>query len=166
MELWKPVEGHIDYHISSLGKIVSFKREKNVGRIMKPYLTPKGYLHIDIDNISMSVHRLVLKAFHPTEDMETLQVNHIDSNKENNKLSNLEWCTNLENQRHSWDNGRKSARGSATGNSVLVEEEVMEIIKLLKEGELSQRSIAEKYRVSKSTIGKINTKKNWRHLWN
>jgi predicted XRE-type DNA-binding protein len=166
MELWKTIKGHTDYSISTLGKIVSRKRDEGLGILLKPYPTPKGYLLIDLDNKTYTVHRLVLKTFKPTRGAHKLQANHKDMDKRNNTLANLEWCTNLENQIHSWGNGRKAANGSKQGNSVLVEEEVMEIIQLLKDGKLSQRLIAEKYGVCKSTIGKINTKKNWSHLWN
>lgn len=48
------------------------------------------------------VHRLVMMAFNPIDNMENLEVNHIDGNKANNKLSNLEWCTTSENQKHAF----------------------------------------------------------------
>lgn len=44
------------------------------------------------------VHRLVLSAFSPCDNMDMLQVNHKDENKQNNRLNNLEWCTNAYNQ--------------------------------------------------------------------
>ena len=43
------------------------------------------------------VHRLVMMAFNPVENMDELEVNHLDGNKKNNKLENLEWCTASEN---------------------------------------------------------------------
>lgn len=58
-----------------------------------------GYLRITFHNKSYSVHRLVASAFLPNpEDKET--VNHIDGNKQNNCLSNLEWATQAENNAH------------------------------------------------------------------
>ena len=48
----------------------------------------------------LSVHRLVMNSFYPREDARKLQINHIDGNKHNNKLSNLEWCTGSENMMH------------------------------------------------------------------
>lgn len=47
------------------------------------------------------VHWLVLEAFSPCENSLDLQANHIDGNKENNFLSNLEWCNQSENMQHS-----------------------------------------------------------------
>ena len=48
------------------------------------------------------VHRLVMMAFKPIEDMDNLEVNHIDGDKKNNALSNLEWCSASENQKHAF----------------------------------------------------------------
>ena len=44
-----------------------------------------------------SIHRLILHAFNPTDNEENLQVNHIDHNRANNKISNLEWTTASQN---------------------------------------------------------------------
>lgn len=151
---------HPMYRISDHGRIFSRKRN----RVLKPYSTPKGYLHIDLDNFSYSVHRLVMKHFKKREDMCDLQVNHIDGDKKNNKLSNLEWCTNQENSDHSWENGREAVRGSRQGSSKLTEKEAIAIKKFLLDGKLSQKEIAEKYNVSRSTIGKIKSGDNWSWL--
>lgn len=151
------------YKITDQGRIYSKIRN----RYLKPYPNPKGYLLIDLRGKAYSVHRLVARHFSQLPlGFEVLQINHKDGNKKNNKMSNLEWTTNLENQRHSWENGRQAAKGSKVGASKLVEEEVLKIIAMLKKGNKSQREIALEFNVAKSTIGKINTKKNWAHLWN
>ena len=62
------------------------------------------HLRYRIDKVC-SVHRLVMKAFKPCDEMDDLQVNHIDGNKLNNRLNNLEWSTALENIRHSFQTG-------------------------------------------------------------
>ena len=48
---------------------------------------------LDGSKRTFRVHRLVMMAFNPVENMDELEVNHIDGNKKNNKLENLEWCT-------------------------------------------------------------------------
>ena len=57
-------------------------------------------LHIDGKKKRCFVHRLVLMAFRPCDNMHVLQVNHKDEDKQNNRLSNLEWCTNVYNQQY------------------------------------------------------------------
>lgn len=73
-------------------------------RILKPYKTRKGYLKVDLASKSISHHRLIALAFIPNPHNKP-QINHKDGNKENNNVSNLEWCTNLENHRHKCANG-------------------------------------------------------------
>ena len=92
------------YSVSNFGEI----RNDSTKTLLKGYISNNGYqmvhLRQRIDKIC-SVHRLVLKAFSPCEEMDELQVNHIDGNKLNNNLNNLEWSTALENMRHSFQTG-------------------------------------------------------------
>ena len=76
---------------------------------MKPYLnTRNGYVYISVckDNHAKSIwaHTIILKAFQP-KPSATSQVNHIDGDKTNNKIENLEWVTQSENMRHAYDTG-------------------------------------------------------------
>ena len=111
-EIWKPIEFD-GYEVSNLGRVKSYKCDKQNGRIMKPYLDTKGYLQIDIQldgrkreqRYHLLVHRLVAKAFIPNPT-DLPQVNHKDEDKTNNCVDNLEWCTNLYNARY----GTKSER--------------------------------------------------------
>lgn len=80
-------------------------------------------------------HRLVLMAFHPIENMDEMEVNHIDGDKTNNKLENLEWCTSSENQKHAFKIGLQKARkGSASNFAKLSEQDIEEIFKLRSKG--------------------------------
>ena len=67
------------------------------------------YLSVEIKGKMYSVHRIVALAFLPNP-MAKEQVNHKDGNKQNNHLSNLEWSTNSENQRHARENGLIKAK--------------------------------------------------------
>ena len=58
------------------------------------------YLSVSIYGKGYRVHRLICMAFKPVSDQDILQVNHIDTNKHNNKLDNLEWCSAAENMKH------------------------------------------------------------------
>lgn len=91
------------YSVSNYGDV----RNDSTGTLLKGSISNNGYrmvhLRYRIDK-NLSVHRLVMKAFNPREDMDELQINHIDGNKTNNYIENLEWSTALENMRHSYLN--------------------------------------------------------------
>lgn len=77
--------------------------------IIKPFMNNSGYLRVRIHDSNgkpktFYVHRLVAETFIPNPE-NLLIVNHIDANKENNKISNLEWCTQKENIKHSKEMG-------------------------------------------------------------
>ena len=103
-EVWKDIvgyEGH--YKVSNCGNVMSFKHKPN-GKLSKF----NTYSHYFMVSISLSgkeklktVHRLVAEAFIPNP-LNKPCVNHIDGNKLNNNLSNLEWCTYRENELHSY----------------------------------------------------------------
>lgn len=89
--------------------------EGNIYRKLIPATSPNGYLRIGLrDKINSrhwySVHRIVAKAFIPNEH-NLPQVNHIDGNKQNNHIENLEWCTQVQNVQHAFKTGlRKPTR--------------------------------------------------------
>lgn len=88
-----------EYSVDDLGNVYSKK-----GKILKSSLNPRGYqivnLIIDGKRKGLAVHKAVLKSF-SSQPTEKHQVNHKDGNKQNNNLSNLEWCTAKENTQHS-----------------------------------------------------------------
>lgn len=106
-KIYKKIDGFLNYYISSKGEIISIKRKE--WRILKPQIQKKtGYLRIDLCNgktFTKSVHRLVLETWSPREDMGKLQVDHLDNNKLNNDLENLEWVTASENTKRAWKDG-------------------------------------------------------------
>ena len=91
------------YSVSNLGRI----RNDSKKTFLTGSIANNGYrmvrLRYRIDKYC-SVHRLVMKAFKPCENMDELQINHIDGNKLNNCIENLEWSTALENMQHSYLN--------------------------------------------------------------
>jgi hypothetical protein len=96
-EIWKEV-GINNYFVSNYGRIKNNKTE-----ICKLKPNAHGYIKISINNKSYSVHRLVALSFIPNIENKEF-VNHIDGNKRNNKLTNLEWATCLENNIHKINN--------------------------------------------------------------
>lgn len=111
-EEWREIEGtNGSYEVSNTGKVRSMNYNKS-GRIkeLKQKIDKYGYcvvtLHVKGKQKYPTVHRLVACAFIPNPN-NLPQVNHKDTNKENNSVSNLEWCTPGENIKHAFDNGLK-----------------------------------------------------------
>lgn len=110
MEIFKAIEGYEGmYEISTYGNVISNHFGKR--KVLKQAMMTSGYKMIilkkDGKQKSLSVHRLVATHFLPNDDCLE-QVNHIDGNKLNNNLSNLEWCTRSQNIKHMYDNGLKT----------------------------------------------------------
>ena len=106
-------------------------------------------------------HRLVLMAFKPVDNMENLEVNHIDGNKKNNRLENLEWCTSSENQIHAFKTGlSKARRGEESNFSKLRLEDIKRVFDLREQG-LTQAEIATIIGCSSSNISYILKRKTW-----
>lgn len=106
-EVWKDVKGYEGfYQVSNLGRVKSLPRNGTVKR--ERILTPHrvgGYLHAELNmrgvHKGKKIHRLVAEAFIPNPDNKR-EVNHIDGNKHNNTVENLEWVTSSENQLHAF----------------------------------------------------------------
>ena len=108
-ERWRPIIGFEDYYeVSNHGSIRSITRtDSNNHRVkrtvLKPFIDKWGYeivgIHKNGKRLTRRVHRLVAEAFIPNP-YHYPQVNHKDRDKQNNKVSNLEWCTNSYNQHY------------------------------------------------------------------
>lgn len=112
---WKPIKNYENlYEISDDGEVRSLEREvktkiRNVrrrvisGKILKQSMKRNGYKTVDLSKggkvKTVLVHRLVAEAFLPNNDGKYF-VNHIDSDRTNNSVKNLEWVTSSENRKH------------------------------------------------------------------
>lgn len=101
LEQWKEIIEANNYEVSNLGRV----RNKTTKKILKGRLSKSGYLQVSVklnETQKFSnryIHRLV--AFYWIANPENKrEVNHIDRNKENNAIENLEWVTSSENQKH------------------------------------------------------------------
>ena len=112
MEEWKDIDDMNGYYqISNLGNVKSFitlkQNKKENGQILKPYKITKGYFAVSLFKKDYRIHQLVAKHFIPNPN-NLPQVNHIDGDKSNNKVENLEWVTNRENVTHFFKSGQMS----------------------------------------------------------
>lgn len=162
MEIWRDVVGYEGvYEVSDYGRVRS--KEKYLKQT-----NSKGYKSVtlkkDENRRQYRVHRLVGFAFIPNPDNKPY-INHIDGVKDNNKVENLEWCTQKENIRHAIDTGlMKSLYGESNGSSKLSESEVFKIRSLYHEKGYKQKKLATIFGVERSTISKIVSENNWLSL--
>lgn len=156
-EIWKPTFANPYYLISNKGRIRNLDRpiwckpnnsySIRKGRMLRPNnQNTKKYWRIPIPEVGgtgrkkmYSIHRLVATAFIPNP-LNLPQVNHIDGNKDNNCVENLEWCDNGYNQKHACDNGLKNIAKMSEHSSFrkLSKEQVAFIKKLYSENDFSK----------------------------
>lgn len=111
-EIWKVIPQYENYEASTLGRI----RNKTTKYVLKPHKNNRGYLTYSILKKQVKGHRLVAQTFIPNPK-NLSEVNHIDENKENNKVDNLMWCTHQENS--SW--GTRNKRIAQTLNKKVMQ---------------------------------------------
>lgn len=122
-EVWSPIKNFIGYYeISNFGNVKRIKVCRGTaGGKIKTYLG-NGYSKVDL-YISQKrkksyIHRLIAEAFIPNHQNKS-QINHIDNNRANNAISNLEWTTQKENIHHCIKSGRKINKTKITNEQVL-----------------------------------------------
>jgi len=148
------------YSVDEDGNVFSHRRDIK----LKPRLVSGGYLGVRLDGKGRLIHRLVAEAFLPNF-LEKPQVNHIDGNKTNNALSNLEMATSSENLLHAVRTGLKvSVKGENNGKAKLSNADVITIKMLLLKGEKGVY-IAKKFGVSHPTISLIKSGKRWKQIF-
>lgn len=99
MEVWKRLKDYQNYSVSSLGRVKNAK----TNQILKPCKCENGYLYVSLckdgKRKSFAIHRLVARAFIPNFE-EKREVNHLNGDKFDNRVENLEWTTSSENKAH------------------------------------------------------------------
>lgn len=164
-----PVKGYegfysVDANGNIYSDITSISRRKGK---LKPYLK-NGYLAVNLFKDRKVkhhyVHRLVAQTFIPNP-LSFAEVNHINCNKLDNSVGNLEWCDRKHNLEHSYEHGLKRC-GENHGCHKLTEKEVISIRKEYVKGdrEHSLRALGEKYGVNYHTIQAIVKGRLWSYL--
>lgn len=159
MVIWKDVEGFEGlYRVSNEGVLMSTPRRCTKGGVVKRNKMKNGYekyiLCKDGKVHTVRAHRLFAQHFIPNPDSKPF-VNHIDGNKSNNSVENLEWVTRQENVEHAVRTGLFNVKGEKHPMVKLTDTEVLEIRDLYKHKIYNQREIGEIYGVSKTNISFI-----------
>jgi hypothetical protein len=155
------------YFASNLGTIKSIDHKvlhsngvtrTQYGRILKPQKCYKGYyqMHIKINgkHVNTGVHRLVALAWIDNPNNYP-QVNHINCKKLDNRVENLEWCTNKQNNSHAIENNlMRPNYGEKHHMAKLKNEDVKKVRELFKIG-FTNKQLAEDYNVSQTAMSKI-----------
>lgn len=169
MEEWKPIPGFEGlYDVSDRGRVRSYYKPHHRGymvaltpqRIISPKPTTSGYLCYELrlgkEGVRKNANRLVACAFLGDRGHGWV-AHHINRNRADNRLANLQWLTLAENS------SLGDHRGEKNGRAKLRRSDIPHIRKLIAEG-ISHRVIASQYGVAPATISMIATGKRWSHV--
>lgn len=137
-------------------KVFSGKRNKSKKRLyhfmtdkfypdlyeVKQSVCSNGYCIVTLNGKSYRAHKVILSKLKPNKNSDKLQINHIDGNKQNNCVLNLEWCTAKENINHAWDNGLATK----------TEESIQKMVKTNRKKYKTERVFDSNFRGQKSNI--------------
>lgn len=156
------------YSVTSDGKVWGHKRKK----FLTACPNSRGYFVVTLHGhgkTTKSVHRLVAENFLPQIEGKD-QVNHINGNKANNSVDNLEWCNSSENHFHAVQTlGRKhtdTQRQAARRNGISCRRIEMDDARQIRHdyvtGEFTQRMLGDRYGISRDAVGLILRNKTYK----
>lgn len=170
-EIWVNVK-----NFESRYKISNYGRVKTIYKCGEKFLKPRICLiHANKKPLLVTLHKngekgqpytlhkLVAIHFIPNpQNLET--INHINGDKFNNKVNNLEWLSRQDNTRHALENGLIVARGEKHSVSKLKENEVLNIRKSYEIDKISMGKLSKIYNVTVTTISNVIKRKSWTHI--
>lgn len=177
----KNIEGYSNYFCNSNGFLFTRNWKNNsITRQMKPAHDKKGYLRtVMVDDLgnhkTVKMHRVIATAFIPNPKNKPF-VNHLNGIKDDNRVSNLEWCTPKENTTHAIENGLfvfatseaskniTPKKGELNGQSKLTNDIVLEIRSKFKPRVYTRKKLSLEYNVSEATIKDVVLRKSWKHI--
>jgi hypothetical protein len=177
MEVWKDIKGYEGlYQVSNFVRVKSLCRKVLSKKKNEPFLRivnerilkmdiRNGYMYVSLSKNSISrklmVHRLLAISFIDNPENKKF-INHIDGDKLNNSLSNLEWCTSKENTNHAINIGLINRKGVKHHNSKLKEHEVYKI--KFEHKNISLAQIGRIYNISRYVVWRIRNERSWKHV--
>lgn len=153
-EEWRTINGFLDYKVSNRGRLMSYRR--STPRVISGSIRADGYIqaalmHEQGKYTYRRVHRLVAEAFIPNRD-DKPHINHIDGDKTNNAVENLEWVTVAENNRHAYDTGLNAR--------LLLPMDV----RYIRASTMTEKALSKIYGCSPSMIGRVRRRVDYRNV--
>ena len=146
------------YQISNFGNVY----HKYTGHMLSPGICGSGYYFVSLSTINgpklHRIHRLEMIMFKPIENYDQYDVNHIDGNKLNNFLGNLEWVSRSENVKHAYRIGLHPRTSSIS------EETAKNICILLEKNIYTNREIANILNTTESVVAGIKKREAWNYI--
>lgn len=179
--IYKDVVGYEGlYKVTNTGEIYSYQKQREGYSYLAKRKTSRLYKEIKMKQSfsnnymivvlrkdgkykTCGVHRLVANAFIDNPDKKPI-VNHIDFNTKNNRVENLEWCTQYENVHHTMNNNRdKYCSGEENYRAKIKNNQIKDIFSFKKSG-MTNKEIAKIYTVNESIISKILNRKTYKNV--
>lgn len=161
-ELWQWVVGYEGlYMVSNMGNVMGVPKSTRLGQLIKPKELSghRGYLTVCLCKENkrkfVSVHRLVATAFIPNLERKP-EVNHINGDKSDNRVENLEWATRSENELHAYRVlGKEPSRNWEGKPRLFARKLTYDQVRAIRSDNRPSRQIGLEYGVSKTTVSRI-----------
>lgn len=170
-EEWIPVKGYEEsYEISNMGRVRSLPRKGSPNvNYLKASSDDSMYKIVGLIKVkgakskTTKIHRLVAEHFIPNP-FNLPEVNHKLGNKNDNRASELEWCTHQRNIKHAFEIGIKSQIGSKCPRAKIKEQDAIDIRRKFSPLIYTRKMLAREYNISEASVKKILNRTNWSHV--